>query len=122
VLFRPDGAPVILDWTDAARGPAAADLARLLADGLPAADRRAEVRRPLVARWVAAMASHGVAGLDVDDVYADVGHVATTLLAAEVRAVARGGDALPDHPRVRVVVDMEIRCIADAAAETWSEK
>jgi len=123
VLFREGGTPVILDWTDAARGPVAADLARLLVDGLPAADRRPDVRRRLVERYVAAMESRDAGGLAVGDVLADVGRMATIALAAEVRAVARRaegrGDPLPDHPRVPVVVDAEISCIADAAAEMW---
>jgi hypothetical protein len=124
VMFRADGRAVVLDWTDAARGPVAADLVRLLVDGLPEGDRRADVRRRLVERYVAETTSRGVRGLDADGVLADVGRAATVALAAEVRAVARRvdgrGDPLPDHPRVPLVVDREIRAVAAAAAETWS--
>jgi aminoglycoside phosphotransferase (APT) family kinase protein len=118
VLFRPDGTPVVLDWTDAARGPAAADLGRLVLDGLPPERWTRQARRDVLARYAAAMAARGV-GADADALLADVGRMATVALASYVRTVGRGTAKLPDHPRVPIVVEREIRCFADAAAELW---
>src|SRR5206468_1446096 len=56
VLFLDDGAPVILDWTDACRGPGAVDFARLLVECMPSASRRAR-QDSLSARYVAKLAA-----------------------------------------------------------------
>jgi len=116
VLFRADGTPVILDWTDASRGPAAADLGRLVLDALPPERwTRADRRAPLV-RYAAAMAARGI-DVDPDALLSDVGRIATVAFASYVRTIAAGGKNLPDHPRVPVVVDREIRCFMAASAD-----
>jgi Phosphotransferase enzyme family len=59
VLFRPDGAAVLLDWSGAAVGPPAIDLARLLTEGVNAGARE-ELGPELVAAYADTLAAGGV--------------------------------------------------------------
>lgn len=116
VLFLEGGAPVVLDWTDARRGPAALDFARLLVEGMTTEARRAR-RERLTRRYHAALAARGVA-YDFDRLRRDVTDGATVIYAAVVLWAA-GPDALgPDVPRVPLIVESVVRSSADAAAES----
>jgi len=115
VLFLEGGAPVILDWTDARRGPAALDFARLLIEGMTSAARRARQER-LTRRYHAALAARGVA-YHFDRLRGDVADAATVIYAAVVLWAA-GPDALgPDLPRVPLIVESVVRSSADAAID-----
>lgn len=115
VLFLEDGSPVILDWTDARRGPAVLDFARLLLEGMTSAARRERQER-LILRYHAALASRGAVH-DLDRLRADVACAETVIFAAVVRW-AGGPDAFgPDVPRVPRIVESVVRRCADAATE-----
>jgi len=115
VLFLADGTPVILDWPDARRGPAALDFARLLVDHMTSAARRERQER-LVLRYRAALASRGV-DYDIERLRGDVASAVTIVYAAVVRW-AGGPDALePDLPRVPLIVESVVRSAADAATD-----
>jgi aminoglycoside phosphotransferase (APT) family kinase protein len=114
VLFRPDGTPVVLDWTDASIGPAAADFAWVLVFSQRAMGPRAE-RDALAARWAAELARRGVAGYGVERLTRDAAHASVSLLALEVRnAVAAA--APPSHPRIPATAALARRCAAEGAA------
>ena len=116
VLFRADGTPVVLDWSDAARGPAEVDLGRLLYDGLRMSDPSAATRRSLLTRYVGGLRDRGVHEAGVDALLVNLGHFAVVAIAAEVRAAARGYEELPKVPRVPRVLEIEVLCYAEAAA------
>lgn len=113
MLFRPDGAPVILDWTDAARGPAAVDFARLLVESMTSESRRA-AQSPLAARYVAALAVGSVRDYDVERLLRDTSDAVIVLYAAALRWVAGPAALGPDLPRVPRVAESLLRRSADA--------
>jgi aminoglycoside phosphotransferase (APT) family kinase protein len=115
VLFLDDGAPVILDWPSACRGPAAVDFARLLVEGMTFTARRAR-QEALTRRYLVALASRGVR-YDVDRLRADVSAVATALYAAAIRWAAGPHAVNPDVPRVARIVESLVRNAADAAID-----
>jgi len=116
VLFRPSGVPVILDWTDASRGPGAIDFARLFCEGMTSPMRRAQ-QEALTIRYAHALAARGVAGYGVERIRADVTCVTTILFADAVRWAA-GPDPLgPDVPRVPAIVESLVRQAADAVVQ-----
>jgi aminoglycoside/choline kinase family phosphotransferase len=119
VLFRPDGTPVVLDWTDAKRGPGAVDFARLLVENVTPDARRAR-QDALALRYAKALAARGVVGYGKDRVLRDAAHFYTVGFAAAVRW-AGGPEAYgPDHPRVPLLVESLVRRAGAAAAEAAS--
>jgi hypothetical protein len=62
VLWRPDGSAVLLDWSRAVVGPAAVDLASILAQGLDSGSPPTR-RRHLVDVYRRALEEHGVGGV-----------------------------------------------------------
>jgi hypothetical protein len=115
VLFLADGTPVILDWTDARRGPAALDFARLLVEQMTSAARRERQER-LTRRYVAALAARGVT-YDVERLRADIPSVVTVMYAAVVRWAAGSHVLGPDVPRVPLIFESVVRNCADAATD-----
>src|SRR6185436_2232626 len=114
VLFRPDGTPVLLDWTDASLGPAAADLAWILVFSQRALGPCA-FRDALASRWAAGLERRGVAGYGVERLQRDTAHAAVSLLALEVRNAANS-DASPSHPRIARTASLARRGAAEGAA------
>jgi len=118
LLFRADGAPVILDWTDASLGPCAVDFARVLVDVLKPPERRA-LGDGLAARYADAIAEHGVRGYGADRLRQDADRVALVLFAAAIRWA--GGPERPNRviprivPIIRTVVDNTAAAVVDAA-------
>jgi aminoglycoside phosphotransferase (APT) family kinase protein len=108
VLFRPDGTPVILDWPDAALGPAAVDVAHLLVEALTVEGRRAR-EEALLARWCAAAASRGVRGYGPARLREDVDRAGVVFLGAIVRTVAKGPPSPPPDPRLAPLVANLVR-------------
>jgi thiamine kinase-like enzyme len=117
VLFRPTGEPVILDWTDASRGPAAADVARLLVEA-PTIDARRAHEDDLLRVYVAELAERGVTGYGVERLRRHVRHAQIALFAWTVRWV--GGEVPPDGsvPRMEAIVHNLIDNCA-AALQDW---
>jgi len=109
VIFPPRAEPVILDWTGACSGPAAADLGHLLVEG-PTPAERARLADDLLDLHVA------VAG-------GDRGRLAREVRLAYVKHAARalgwGGKEHPgvDHPRVPPLVDAVVRNAFAAALD-----
>src|SRR5262249_22141948 len=69
ILFSLPGHPsalIVLDWQTVSRGPAAVDLAVLLATSLSVEQRRANAR-DLVAAYHALLVAHGAAGYPLED-------------------------------------------------------
>lgn len=62
VLFRPDGSAVLLDWSGAAVGPAAIDLARLLTEGVNVG-ARSELATDLIAVYAKELEGGGAEAL-----------------------------------------------------------
>ena len=106
VLFRADGTAVVLDWTDTARGPAAADLSRLEFECLTPETRRAE-RDRLVAAYLEALEGRGVRGYGADRLRRDVDRASLLSFGWAMRWVTRE-EGFPDAgPRVdRLVANL----------------
>jgi streptomycin 6-kinase len=122
VLFRADGSPVVLDWTDVARGPAAVDFAKFLLNA-PDSTARNALARASAPRYLDGLARRGVTGYAAADLARDVVHAMTVELALEVRSAVRTDIVRPTHPRVARVMPQVIRNTAEAAAEPpgdWS--
>lgn len=83
------GAPVVFDWTGAARGGAMYDLHYFIGSSLNR-DDRARHWRSLVDRYLAALADQGV---DLDDAPLDEMHKVNALFCLTIPVMA-GGDAL----------------------------
>jgi hypothetical protein len=109
VIFPPRGEPVILDWTGACSGPAAADLSHLLVEG-PTPAERARFAEDLIDLHVA------VAGGDRGRLAREVRLAYVTHAA---RALGWGGKEHPgvDHPRVPPLVDAVVRNAFAAALD-----
>lgn len=115
VLFRPDGTPVVLDWTDASLGPAAVDFAWFLVFTKRATGPRA-VRDALADRYVGRLAARGVRGCGAPRMRRDAAHAAVSILALVVRNAASPDFKPPPHPRVADAVALERECAAEGAA------
>jgi hypothetical protein len=123
VLFRPDGAPVVLDWPDACIGPVARDVAHLFVDGLLPAQRRA-YGDALLRRYAQGLAARGVEGYGFDRLRADVRHALVVIYGGAVRWVGspdRPETSLMRHPRVRALRDALVHNTAAALAE-WDQQ
>jgi len=118
VLFEPGVLPVILDWTDIARGPAVVDFARLLVEGITPDARRAN-QHALCVRYANALAARGVAGYGADRVRRDIAHVAMVSFAAMARWATGPDRTAFDVPRVPAIVEYVTRGVASAATE-WA--
>jgi hypothetical protein len=111
VLFPPGGEPVILDWTETRKGPAALDVAALLMDGLTP-----EQRRMLEGSLLDAY--RGVTGIDLAE---DVRAAYVLRLAATVRW-AGAEDPGFHRPRVKEIVDLMVRNGVAAVRDTAQER
>jgi hypothetical protein len=103
VLFRPTGEPVILDWTDASRGPAAADVARLLVEALTIDARRAR-EDDLLRVYVSALTERGVSSYGVDRLRHDIHRAVIALFAWTIRWVGAEAPPDPSIPRMEAIV------------------
>jgi hypothetical protein len=83
VLFRPDGAPVVIDWTHAALGPGAIDVVHLLVEGLTCRSRRTD-ESALVDRYLGALSLRGIR-YDAADFDSDVDDALTVAFSGAVR-------------------------------------
>jgi len=115
VLFRPDGTPVVLDWTDASLGAGAVDFAWFLVFTKRVTGPRA-VRDALAARYAAGLRARGVLGYGLERLTRDAAHAAVSILALVVRNAASRDFAPPPHPRVAGAVELERACAAEGAA------
>lgn len=116
VLFRADGAPIVLDWPSVSRGPAAADFGHFLAESLPPAMRRAR-QRTLAKRHAAALAARGVVGYDADALRRDAERVMVVLFGAAIRWAAGPNAPKPDVPRAPALAESLLRNTALAVVE-----
>lgn len=107
VLFRPDGTPVLIDWTSAALGPGAVDVVHLLVEGMTCESRRAD-ESALLERYLGALSLRGTRydaakfGSDVDDALA-------VAFAGAVRCKETG---LGSPARLGLVVENLVRNVA----------
>jgi Ser/Thr protein kinase RdoA (MazF antagonist) len=97
VLFRPDGTAILLDWSGAAIGPAAVDLARLLTEGVDAGARR-ELATDLVATYERELDAGG-AKAPIGDPWAALSDGLAPLVQAAIAWAARDETR---EPRVRM--------------------
>lgn len=92
VLFRPDGAPVVIDWTHSALGPGAVDVVRLLVEGMTYEARR-EHETALVDRYLRALSRRGIR-CDAAAFDTDMGHALTVAYSGAIR----WKEPAPDSP------------------------
>ncbi len=116
-LFRPDGAPVVIDWTHTALGPAAVDVARVLAEGMTVESRRA-LESVVVDRYLQALSRSGIR-YDARDFTTHVDDALAVLFAGAIRSKHAGVDA---PPRLVPVIENLVRTVTaaidDRAART----
>lgn len=87
VLFRPDGRAVLLDWSGAAIGPAAVDLARVLTEGVNAGDR-SERAGDLIVAYVNQLDAGGAEAM-IGDPWAALSDGLAPLVQAAIAWAAR---------------------------------
>ena len=116
VLVPEGGTPVILDWPDVCRGPAAVDFAHFLVEGVAPEVRRAEEGR-LAAIWAEEAARRGVEGYGVDRLRADGDHALLLLWGGIVSWAARMRRHPVGPPRKAAVVENLVRNGAAMLAE-----
>lgn len=97
VLFRPGGAAVLLDWSGAAIGPAAVDLARLLTEGVNAG-ARSERATDLIAAYANELAA-GEADATIGDPWGALSDGLAPLVQAAIAWAARDETR---EPRIRM--------------------
>jgi aminoglycoside/choline kinase family phosphotransferase len=83
VLFRPGGAPVVIDWAFAALGPGAVDVVRLLVEGMTYEARRTE-EGALVDEYLRGLSVRGIR-YEAADLEADVDDALTVAFSGAVR-------------------------------------
>jgi hypothetical protein len=116
VLLPPAAPPVLLDWPDACRGPAAVDFGHFLIEGITPDVRRAEEER-LTAHWVGEAAGRGVTGYGVDRLRADTRHAQVLLWGGIVTWAARLRESPSAQPRKAAVLENLVRNGAAALAD-----
>lgn len=97
VLFRPDGTAVLLDWSGAATGPAAVDLARLLTEGVNAG-ARSELATDLISAYAKELDAGGATAL-IGDPWEALSDGLAPLVHAAIGWAARDETR---EPRVRM--------------------
>ncbi len=107
VLFRRDGTPVILDWTEAVRGPAAIDFSMLLLSCMRP-DVRKQEEAKLAERYATALAAQGVKRYGAGQLMQDATCAGLLLMAGFVRWAGRTPDPREEGPRVRALIDASV--------------
>jgi hypothetical protein len=108
VLLPPGGPPVILDWAGTCRGPAAADFAHFLVEGV-AVEVRRTAERDLATAWTEEAARRLVRGRAPADLLAEADHAAIPLWAGIVRGAARWASSPSGEPRKGLVIANLVR-------------
>jgi Ser/Thr protein kinase RdoA (MazF antagonist) len=108
VLFRVDGTAVLIDWSGAAMGPPALDLARLLTEGIDAGGSEDETRM-LVAEYLGELAASGVMGA-ADDVWPHLPDGVALLAQAAVGWAGREEEREP-RERMRALQENLLRSV-----------
>jgi hypothetical protein len=108
VLFRPDGTAVLLDWSGAALGWAAVDLATLLTEDVNAG-ARAELATELVVAYVDELVSGGGEAM-LGDPWEALSNGLAPLVQAAIRWAARDEDREP-QTRMQALQENLLRCV-----------
>ena len=116
VLFRPDGAPVVIDWTHAALGPAVIDVVRFLVEGLTVGSRRV-LERALIDRYARALRRRGIA-YEATDLWASMDAALTVFFAAAIRWKEPGAE--PSVPRLVPIIENLVGNVTAAVQDRLS--
>ena len=108
VLFRPEGDAVLLDWSGAAIGPPAVDLARLLTEGVNAGGRE-DLAAELVSAYASELARCG-ATVVIEDLWDALSKSLALLVQAAVGWAAREEDR-PPVARIRALQEQLLRSV-----------
>jgi hypothetical protein len=114
-LFRPDGSPVVIDWTTAARGPAAIDVMHVLIEGMTIEARR-RLEPSLLARYLDALSGCGIR-YEAADLRAHLDDALTVLFAGAVRYREPSADS---PQRLGPIVENLVRNVAAAVEDRLS--
>jgi thiamine kinase-like enzyme len=108
VLFRPEDDAVLLDWSGAAIGPPAVDLARLLTEGVNAGWRE-DLAAELVSAYASELARGGVTVV-IEDLWDALSKSLALLVQAAVGWAAREEDR-PPVARMRALQEQLLRSV-----------
>lgn len=108
VMFRADGTPVIIDWPDAARGPGAVDVGRILVEGITVETRR-EIEAEMWGRYRSTLEAAGLR-VDPDELARQAADVQVIMMGGVVRF--REPDADSPARLVPIIENLVRNCTA----------